>query len=1245
MNNIFYRINRNRMFSLLFLLLIFFLVLNIIGTISAADYTVSGNDFGSIQSTVDGVSSGDVINLAGGTYNGSGSEISVSTNNLVFNGQGAILDANGNSRIFMISSDNVTLQNMILRNGNFDGYGAAVYVAGANFKIINCSVLNNVGDGGGGIMITSSSPGSIVDNCMFSSNVASYGAKNGGALAIHASNVCVSNSVFINNMADGHGGALTVNTVSGGTLSNINISNCNFTSNTATTMAGGIFLSSNITVFLITGCLLSDNTAPMGGGIYTTSPLSISSSTFKNNSANNGGGIYSTNRLTLSSTSGTNNKATSDNGGFIYGTGTININGGTFSSNIANSNGGAIFTSGSNSLTVAGVTFTNNTATNGGAIRTSGSSTIGNSNFNLNKATNTGGAVYTSSSSRLTGSTFKDNSAVNGGGIYSSSTLILTSTSGDNNNANNGGFIYGTGNINLTGGSFNNNIAKSNGGAVYGTGTINIKNNAKFNSNTAINGGAIFSTNNLNIVSSNFTNNKATTGGAVHVSKLTVDNGTFSSNVASSNGGAIYSKGSVTIKNKSVFNSNKATNGGALYSLASSTIDNSNFYSNVASSSGGAVYSKGSMAIKNKSIFNSNSGSNGGAIYSLNTLSIASSTLNSNSAKSNGGAIYSNKTSSFSYSTLKNNKASTGGAICSFAGSTIDKSNFYSNVASSSGGAVYSKGSVNIKNKSIFNGNNGKEGGAIYSSNTLSIFSSNITNNKAVNGGGIYSSATLTIDTGIFSNNKANSNGGGLYANGKTSIKGNSKFTSNSANKGAAIFSNQNSVAIAKSAGFKNNHAGIGLSLSLVNNVVKYGKTKVNVKTTGYGNNIKIGNDIPMWSNNYKKVKVNGKIPQKYTIKEGTKFKVSVNGKSVNIKFKSKTKSFVQIDTYPNYNWKNFTFTATYNGGKTIKKSTTTLKVSAKIANTDVYNVDMIKVYKKQYPTKKKLNDFISKNRKLYDNYKKYYSLYRKDKLETKINGKTYTKTIKQKASGNAYFLGAEKVPADLRKFLWAYKGTADVNESSIKQKTFEILASLSLKTKYSSFEGILTPEKKLRAIQNWVGDNCVYLEEVEGGLISPAGGAEVLQRINNKSIKNHTNCVGFSNLFVSLARTAGIPVSYIQIPGHMIVAGYSIKNGKWYGVIIEPQSSFGNVYPSKYDDYRRGPIYSRIINGNMVIYYAIESVFGGDRTLDGINRYNGLGIPLYDYQKLLTQFEYYYFDYVPNSIYAYLKCDIKYVY
>lgn len=538
------------------------------------------------------------------------------------------------------------------------------------------------------------------------------------------------------------------------------------------------------------------------------------------------------------------------------------------------------------------------------------------------------------------------------------------------------------------------------------------------------------------------------------------------------------------------------------------------------------------------------------------------------------------------------------------------------------GGAIStSSANLNIVNCDFIN-NNALNGGAIYSTANLNIVGATFTNNRAINGGAIYSSSGLTIDKSTFFNNHASSNGGGIYTSSKTSIKGNSKFNSNSAHKGAAIFSKKNSLTIAKTVKFNKNKASIGLSTSLVNKVVQYGKTKLKVKVNGYNNNIKIGEDVPIWADNYKSVKINGKTAKKYVVKPGTKFKLYVNGKAINTKFKSKTGSYVDINTYPTYEWKDFMFTATFNGGGIFNKSTTKFKFSARIANTDVYNMDKNKKSKRYYP-------------------------YRKDKLQIKLsNGKIITKTIGQYASDNAYLLGAEKVPSNLRKFLWGYSGVADVNQSSISKQTLKILVSSSLKSKSSGAKGLLTPEKKLRAIQSWVGDNCVYLYEVPGGLIPPAGGAEVLKRINNKSIKNDTNCVGFSNLFVSLARTAGLPVSYINIPGHMIVAAYSIKNGKWYGVIIEPQTSSGNVYPNQDNFYQKGPM--DIVwdsNGNKIIYYGIESVFGGDRTLDGVNYYSGLPIPLWDYQRLLDYSNYYNFAYNPNNVYKYVLCDVLYVY
>ncbi|RBQ22990.1 hypothetical protein ALNOE001_12620 [Candidatus Methanobinarius endosymbioticus] len=72
----------------------------------------------------------------------------------------------------------------------------------------------------------------------------------------------------------------------------------------------------------------------------------------------------------------------------------------------------------------------------------------------------------------------------------------------------------------------------------------------------------------------------------------------------------------------------------------------------------------------------------------------------------------------------------------------------------------------------------------------------------------------------------------------------------------------------------------------------------------------------------------------------------------------------------------------------------------------------------------------------------------------------------------------------------------------------------------------------------------------------APLGGLTVLKKIYANPSGNHTNCVGYSNLFVSLARTVGVPVSHIEIKGHVIVAAYFYKSKNWKEVLIEPQWS-----------------------------------------------------------------------------------------
>ena len=101
--------------------------------------------------------------------------IAIAKDNFVLNGNGRTVDANNQSRIFNITANNVTINNLILINGNAEK-GGAIYSTGT-------LTLNNV---------------------TFISN---YASKNGGAVAVYEDvAINCNNSKFIDNYA-GEGGS------------------------------------------------------------------------------------------------------------------------------------------------------------------------------------------------------------------------------------------------------------------------------------------------------------------------------------------------------------------------------------------------------------------------------------------------------------------------------------------------------------------------------------------------------------------------------------------------------------------------------------------------------------------------------------------------------------------------------------------------------------------------------------------------------------------------------------------------------------------------------------------------------------------------------------------------------------------------------------------------------------------------------------------------------------------------------
>jgi hypothetical protein len=187
------------------------------------------------------------------------------TNSVTIAGPGATnlaVDGNANSRVFHIAQSNtVTLTGLTITNGNFNGAG--VYNDRAKLTISNCTVIGNstanfTGLGGGFYSYYGTAD---IINCTFSGNSAIYGA----AIYNDHSTVNIQNSTIAANMAQGGGGGILNDGISGpGALT---VANTTISGNSGRFFGGGIaadarFGGSGIKVI---NCTFNNNA---GGNIF-----------------------------------------------------------------------------------------------------------------------------------------------------------------------------------------------------------------------------------------------------------------------------------------------------------------------------------------------------------------------------------------------------------------------------------------------------------------------------------------------------------------------------------------------------------------------------------------------------------------------------------------------------------------------------------------------------------------------------------------------------------------------------------------------------------------------------------------------------------------------------------------------------------------------------------------------------------------------------------------------------------------
>jgi len=244
---------------------------------SATTYLVRPDgtgDYPTIQAAIDGVSGGDVIELADGTFTGDGNrdvsylgkEITVRSQS--GDAQSCIIDCEGSAtdchRAFVFESGegpDAVLEGVTITNGFVEdtwdiwaGSGGAIRMRDASPRFSNVVFSGNTASMGGAVYVYLGS--TEFSDCSFVDNTSTWGGT-GGIWCIDSELITVTDCVFIGNI--GYQGA------------------------------GG--LSCGNTASRVTGCWFQDNYTIMGaGGLVLRGPAEVSDCTFASNRGDYGAG-------------------------------------------------------------------------------------------------------------------------------------------------------------------------------------------------------------------------------------------------------------------------------------------------------------------------------------------------------------------------------------------------------------------------------------------------------------------------------------------------------------------------------------------------------------------------------------------------------------------------------------------------------------------------------------------------------------------------------------------------------------------------------------------------------------------------------------------------------------------------------------------------------------------------------------------------------------------------------------------
>jgi predicted outer membrane repeat protein len=594
------------------------LVLLWFSTALGATWTVGGSsaDYTTIQAAIDGATSGDVIEVAAGTY----------TEALDLSGMDLeIRSTAGKTSTFLAPPEKKTAVRWTQsESGSLEGFTVQPSKARA-FEI----------KGGG----------PLIKNCLIE-KAGPTGSLwvDGGAAHIDDATPAF-HSVEFEESYGRYGGTIYA-------FNNANVELVSVTIDASTASSGGAIFAQSATIHGTTVDITDASSTYSGGAIYLNqSTLTVDTLNIQDARGEQawGSGIWAGASSTLTLTNG-----------FINGSYATNY--------VAGYGGGAIRLDGSGiKLTVDNMQFDGNKGYEGGAISIHAGATaeLTNVSFSNNEAHVSGGALYASGASELlcTGCTFNDNTAPKGGGLTLRNQVKFTDIQGTyrkNIATNEGGafYLFEPDDISFSETLMEDNQAKD-GGALHADlpADLTLTQCLLQRNSAASHGGALYISSdnvagNVRLLYTTMEFNTADSGGAVYASQLPLFEGDWCegrANTARTNGGAFYHEGhqNLSWKRSILFNNGATGSGGGWYekgTTGASTLAYNLWIENTADLGAGLfIEESSSTSLQNNTLAGNNAGSEGDhAYFDQSTVSF----INNIAAYGRGtGAIYADEAS------------------------------------------------------------------------------------------------------------------------------------------------------------------------------------------------------------------------------------------------------------------------------------------------------------------------------------------------------------------------------------------------------------------------------------------------------------------------------------------------------------------------------------------------------------------------------------------------------------------------